>query len=178
MCQEACASPHKASATHHAGTGARECRRDRDCATSARCADPLDSEPPHGVNFGFPWVDGLALSGQPGFHVSLGHHQPIAMPSSSSPHQRAPRAAGVTPSSSCALVRTQLDAMVDGELSDKDDAMVRTHVASCTACRQLEQSLRQLLVTIAGSDPHVAAPRRLRLRVAHMLSEIEPTPDA
>lgn len=102
------------------------------------------------------------------------------MPSTPPSRQRAREsAAAAAPRSiDCAKTRTLLDAFVDGELRADDDATVRDHVTTCSECRQLDRSLRQLLATIARSDPHVVAPRRLRLRVAQALLENDPTTDA
>ena len=80
----------------------------------------------------------------------------------------------------CTLVRTHLDAFVDGELTPYDEhdrplaPLVEGHLASCAPCTRVAQQLRALRAAVraVGSRERetVRASEALRRRAAMILS--------
>ena len=76
----------------------------------------------------------------------------------------------------CSLVRAQLDAFVDGELTPDDGCdrarvpLVREHLASCAPCTRLAQQLSALRAVGARERETVRASEALRRRAETILS--------
>ena len=81
-----------------------------------------------------------------------------------------PAHAKSTLSPECLAVRQQLDAYVDGEVSEAEAAEVVAHVGDCPLCQQAEADLRRFLASVSHSQLPVLASRRLRLRIAQLFA--------
>lgn len=92
----------------------------------------------------------------------------VAMAALSSSEKSAHTKSTLSPE--CLAVRQQLDAYVDGEVSETEAAEVVAHVDDCPLCYQAEADLRNFLASVSHSQLPVLASRRLRLRIAQLFA--------
>ncbi|MBV9225447.1 MAG: zf-HC2 domain-containing protein, partial [Acidobacteriaceae bacterium] len=63
----------------------------------------------------------------------------------------------------------QIDAYLDGELGDSEQASLLAHCDICETCRALLESRRAFLETIRAARPRMNAPAGLRDKVTALL---------
>jgi anti-sigma factor RsiW len=76
----------------------------------------------------------------------------------------------------CDRARELIDAYVDRELTVEVSMEVERHVESCAACRALYEGRRILSTLLREPALQVAAPERLRQRIADAIAAESPTP--
>ena len=74
----------------------------------------------------------------------------------------------------CDQIKSLMDGYVDGELDALTNQQIELHLRDCDRCRQMYETQRNLVQTVAATAPYYTAPPGLRATIQNSLRETAP----